>query len=94
LVLAAWAELLLVVVVLQMVRILFFLQSHLLGGARVALAVVLPQVLLVAPVEAQAAIQVPLVVLATHHQHLHLKEIMVAMERVLTETLIKAVEQQ
>jgi hypothetical protein len=60
-----------------MVQILFFLQSHLLAAAKVALAVVLPQVLLEVLEEAQAAIQVPLVVLATHHQHHHLKETMV-----------------
>jgi hypothetical protein len=77
LVLEAWGELLLAVVALQMVQILSFLQSHLLEAVKAALAVALLQVLLVAPVEAQAAIQVPLVELATHHQHLHRKVTMV-----------------
>ena len=61
------------VVALQTAQILFFPQSHLLEAVKVALAVVLPQALPEVPVEAQAAIQVPLVALATRHQHLHLK---------------------
>ena len=81
LVLEAWGELLLAVVALQMVQILSFLQSHLLEAVKVARVVVFPQVLLEVPVEAQAAIQVPLVALATHLQLHHLKVTMAGQGR-------------
>ena len=79
LVLAVWGELLLVVVVLQMVRILFFLQSHLLAAAKVAPVVALPQVQAAALVVERVVILGLLVALVTRPLQAHHKVAMVGL---------------